>query len=112
MLNKNYRSTSTIVQAAQAVIGESKSRSALKLDAVTPGGKDVALVAAENEKDEADFAAREAFKLGEGGMPYNEIAVLYRTHSQSRLMEEAFIRMKVPHVVVGSTVGEEGDTPR
>ena len=103
LLNKNYRSTATIVKAAQAVIGESNSRSPLELDAVTPGGQDVAVVATEDEIEEADFAAREAAKLGRGGVPLKDIAVLYRTHSQSRPLEEAFIRAGVPHVVVGDT---------
>ena len=104
LLNKNYRSTSTIVKAAQAVISESNSRSPLKLDAVTPGGKDVAVVATEDEVEEAEFAAREAAKVARGsGIPLKDIAVLYRTHSQSRVLEEAFIRAGVPHVVVGDT---------
>jgi DNA helicase-2/ATP-dependent DNA helicase PcrA len=103
MLNKNYRSTATIVKAAQAVIGESKGRSPLELDAVTPGGKDVAVVATEDEVEEAEFCACEAAKIARGGVPLKEIAVLYRTHSQSRPLEEAFIRAGVPHVVVGDT---------
>jgi superfamily I DNA/RNA helicase len=106
MLNKNYRSTATIVKAAAAVIGVSTSRSALELDAVTPGGKDVAVVATECEVEEANYAAREAAKIARGGVPLKEIAVLYRTHSQSRPLEEAFIRAGVPHVVVGDTVGK------
>jgi DNA helicase-2/ATP-dependent DNA helicase PcrA len=104
LLTKNYRSTSTIVKAARAVIGESKHRSPLDLDAVTPGGKDVAVVAVEDEIEEAEFCAREALKAHrDEGVPLKEIAVLYRTHSQSRPLEEAFIRAGVPHVVVGDT---------
>ena len=103
LLTKNYRSTSTIVKAARAVIGESFQRSPLELDAVTPGGKDVAVVAVEDEIEEAEFCAREAAKAARDGVPLKEIAVLYRTHSQSRPLEEAFIRAGVPHVVVGDT---------
>ena len=103
LLTKNYRSTATIVKAAQAVIGESRDRSPLELDAVQPGGKDVAVVATEDEVDEADFAAREAARAARNGVPLKDIAVLYRTHSQSRPLEEAFIRAGVPHVVVGDT---------
>ena len=103
LLTKNYRSTATIVKAAQAVIGESRDRSPLELDAVQPGGKDVAVVATEDEVEEADFAAREAARAARNGVPLKDIAVLYRTHSQSRPLEEAFIRAGVPHVVVGDT---------
>ena len=103
LLRKNYRSTATIVKAAQAVIDESAQRSPLELDAVNPGGKDVAVVATEDEVEEAEFAAREAAKVARDGVPMKEIAVLYRTHSQSRPLEEAFIRAGVPHVVVGDT---------
>ena len=103
LLTKNYRSTATIVKAAQAVIGESRDRSPLELDAVRPGGKDVAVVATEDEIEEADFAAREAARAARSGVPLKDIAVLYRTHSQSRPLEEAFIRAGVPHVVVGDT---------
>lgn len=103
LLTKNYRSTSTIVKAARAVIGASKTRSPLDLDAVTPGGRDVAVVAVEDEIEEAEFCAREAARAHKEGVPLREIAVLYRTHSQSRPLEEAFIRAGVPHVVVGDT---------
>ena len=103
LLTKNYRSTATIVKAAQAVIGESRDRSPLELDAVRPGGKDVAVVATEDEIEEADFAAREAAREARSGVPLKDIAVRYRTHSQSRPLEEAFIRAGVPHVVVGDT---------
>ena len=68
-----------------------------------PGGKDVAVVATEDEIEEADFAAREAARAARSGVPLKDIAVLYRTHSQSRPLEEAFIRAGVPHVVVGDT---------
>lgn len=103
MLTKNYRSTATIVKAARAVIGESLSRSPLELDAVQPGGKDVAVVATEDEVEEAEFAAREAARAARDGVPLKEIAVLYRTHHQSRPLEEAFVRAGVPHVVIGDT---------
>ena len=103
LLTKNYRSTSTIVKAARAVIGASAQRSPLHLDAVTPGGRDVAVVAVEDEIEEAEFCAREALKAHREGVPLRDIAVLYRTHSQSRPLEEAFIRAGVPHVVVGDT---------
>ena len=103
LLSKNYRSTSTIVKAAQAVIGCSRAKSALELDAVQPGGRDVAVVATEDDVEEAEFCAREAAKCARAGAALKDIAVLFRTHSQSRVLEEAFIRAGVPHVVVGDT---------
>lgn len=104
MLTTNYRSTSTIVEAAQAVIKESSFPSPLDLVAHTPGGRDVAIVEANDDREEAEFIALEARKLvQDSDLRYSDVAVLYRTNSQARVLEEAFIRAGVPHTVVGDT---------
>jgi len=105
MLTTNYRSTATIVTAAQAVIKESAFPSPLDLVANTPGGRDVAIVEAANEREEAEFVAAEVRKLvrADPDLRYADVAVLYRTNSQARVFEEAFIRAGVPHTVVGDT---------
>ena len=104
MLTTNYRSTATIVEAAQAVIKESSFPSPLDLVANTPGGRDVAIVEASDDREEAEFIALETRKLVEGSdLRYSDVAVLYRTNSQARVLEEAFIRAGVPHTVVGDT---------
>ena len=105
MLTTNYRSTSTIVQAAQAVIKESEFPSPLELVANTPGGRDVAIVEANDDREEAEFVALETKKMVQKNpdMRYADIAVLYRTNSQARVFEEAFIRAGVPHTVIGDT---------
>ncbi|ABO96307.1 predicted protein, partial [Ostreococcus lucimarinus CCE9901] len=105
MLTTNYRSTATIVEAAQAVIKESAFPSPLDLVANTPGGRDVAIVEANDDREEAEFIALEARKSvkEDPDLRYSEIAVLYRTNSQARVLEEAFIRAGVPHKVIGDT---------
>lgn len=105
MLTTNYRSTATIVEAAQAVIKESAFPSPLDLVANTPGGRDVAIVEANDDREEAEFIALEARNSvkEDPDLRYSEIAVLYRTNSQARVLEEAFIRAGVPHKVIGDT---------
>ena len=105
MLTTNYRSTATIVTAALAVIKESAFPSPLELVANTPGGRDVAIVEAADEREEAEFIATEVRKLvrADSDLRYADVAVLYRTNSQARVFEEAFIRAGVPHTVLGDT---------
>ena len=105
MLTTNYRSTATIVEAAQAVIKESSFPSPLDLVANTPGGRDVAIVEASDDREEAEFIAMEVRKMvkADSDLRYSDVAVLYRTNSQARVLEEAFIRAGVPHTVIGDT---------
>ena len=119
-LTTNYRSTATIVSAARAVIQQSEIPSALmSWDAIKEGGQDVAVVEAGDEREEGAFIAMQVKQMLEDaekktasnnrssdddsleGLRKKDIAVLYRTNTQARALEEAFVRAGVPHVVVG-----------
>lgn len=97
-LEENYRSSSTILRVANAVI----EKNALRLDKVLrptrAGGEPVRLYRAPNAREEAAFVAREVMRLGN----YQQIAVLYRTNAQSRLLEEHLRRANVPVRLVGA----------
>lgn len=97
-LEENYRSSSTILRVANAVI----EKNALRLDKVLrptkAGGEPVRLYRAPNAREEAAFVAREVMRLGN----YQQIVVLYRTNAQSRLLEEHLRRANVPVRLVGA----------
>jgi DNA helicase-2/ATP-dependent DNA helicase PcrA len=102
-LEQNYRSTQVILDAAHGVIRHNRGRKGKRLWTERRGGAPVFLCRAENEHDEARFIVREVDRLVEReGYRLSDVAVLYRTHAQSRVLEEAFLRHGVPYVVVGS----------
>ncbi|HEU4912558.1 MAG TPA: DNA helicase PcrA [Actinomycetes bacterium] len=102
LLEQNYRSTQTILSAANAVIARNQGRKAKNLwSDAGPGDKLVGYVA-DNEHDEASFVAAEVDRLSdEEGVPPSSVAVFYRTNAQSRVFEEVFIRVGLPYKVVG-----------
>ncbi|MGX7827499.1 DNA helicase PcrA [Actinokineospora sp. 24-640] len=102
MLEQNYRSTQTILDAANAVISRNSNRRDKRLwTAHGPGEKIVGYVG-DNEHDEAAFVANEIDRLVDAGDANNsDIAVFYRTNNQSRVFEEIFIRLGLPYRVVG-----------
>ncbi len=97
-LEENYRSSSAILQVANAVIEKNALRLEKVLRPTKPGGEPVRLYRAPNAREEAAFVAREIQRLGR----YQEIAVLYRTNAQSRLLEEHLRRAQVPVRLVGA----------
>jgi DNA helicase-2/ATP-dependent DNA helicase PcrA len=100
-LEQNYRSTTHIVNAAQAVICRNIDRHAKELFTTREEGEPVRILSTESEEDEALRVAdliREA--LAEG-VPPREIGVLYRTNAQSRILEEVLVRREIPYRVVG-----------
>ncbi len=101
-LETNYRSTEAILRVANAVIAKNQARFEKALRPVKAGGEPVLRYTAYDHRDEAAFVAREARRLLERYRP-DEIAVLYRTNAQSRVLEEAFRREGVAHRVVGGT---------
>lgn len=102
-LEQNYRSTGVILAAAQKVIERNRGRKGKRLWTERQGGAPIFLYRAENEEDEAHFIVEETSRLCEReGYSLSHIAVLYRTHAQSRVLEEAFLRHGVAYVVVGS----------
>lgn len=101
VLDRNYRSTQTILDAANAVIsvGAVKRRAELWTDRGL--GQPVVRYRADDEHDEASFVAEEAEKLRTHGASFDDIAVFYRTNAQSRVLEDVFIRVGLPYRVIG-----------
>ncbi|MCX7780669.1 MAG: DNA helicase PcrA [Negativicutes bacterium] len=101
-LEQNYRSTQTILDAANAVIEHNTNRKPKALWTENPQGEPITGYLAFDEKDEARFIADTIIKLNTVyRRPYGEVAVLYRTNAQSRAIEEAFLRCGIPYTVVG-----------
>ncbi len=102
-LEENYRSTQVVLDAANGVIAENSGRIGKTLTTRRRGGETVTLLAAADERDEAEWVVRELQKRSAAGdWQFREMAVLYRTNSQSRAMEEAFRRAGVPYRLVGA----------
>ncbi|MEV4187660.1 DNA helicase PcrA [Streptosporangium canum] len=102
LLEQNYRSTQTILSAANAVISRNESRKPKNLWSDQGAGPKIVGYVADNEHDEAMFVAQEVDKLtdDEGVVP-GQVAVFYRTNAASRVFEEIFIRTGLPYKVVG-----------
>ena len=104
MLEQNYRSTQTILSAANAVIARNESRREKRLWTDAGEGSPIVAYVADDEHDEASFIANEIDRLtdDEGFRPA-DVAVFYRTNAQSRSVEEIFVRVGLPYKVVGGT---------
>ncbi|WP_175985719.1 ATP-dependent helicase [Microbacterium tenebrionis] len=103
LLEQNYRSTQNILSAANAVIGHNFDRKDKKLWSDRGDGDKIVGFTGYSQHDEAQFVADEVEALHRAGMPYSEMAVFYRTNSQSRALEEIFIRSAVPYKIMGGT---------
>lgn len=101
LLEKNYRSTKTILAAANDVIKQNKLRKEKNLFTDNKDGEKIALYTGYDENDEARFVATKTSSLIASGVKPNEIAVLYRANFQSRAIEEAMISLAVPYQVLG-----------
>ncbi|WP_033346664.1 DNA helicase PcrA [Catenuloplanes japonicus] len=102
LLEQNYRSTQTILNAANAVIDRNTSRKPKRLWSDQGEGEQIVGYVADTEHAEADFVAREIDRLGDNGLAKpGDVAVFYRTNAQSRVFEEVFIRVGLPYKVVG-----------
>ncbi len=101
-LEQNYRSTRTILAAANAVIEKNVKRMPKNLFTENETGGALSLYGARDEMDEAWFVAQKASELIEGDTSPEEIAVLYRENFQSRALEEAFLHLGVPYRVIGT----------
>ncbi len=101
-LERNYRSTKTILAAANEVIKHNQARARKELWTENPEGVPVTLTQAGTEQDEGlRIAERINLEVRKGRRKYRDFAVLYRTNAQSRTMEEAFLTTRIPHVLVG-----------
>ncbi|MGV0837357.1 DNA helicase PcrA [Mycolicibacterium thermoresistibile] len=102
LLEQNYRSTQTILNAANSVIKHNTGRREKRLWTESGDGELIVGYVADNEHDEARFVAEEIDALaGRGEMTYGDVAVFYRTNNSSRALEEVFIRAGIPYKVVG-----------
>ncbi len=100
-LEQNYRSTGTILKAANALIANNAGRLGKTLWTSGEDGERVKLYAAFNERDEADFVVNRIRDWVERGGARREVAVLYRSNAQSRVFEEAFLNARMPYRVYG-----------
>ena len=101
LLEQNYRSTQTILSAANAVIARNTGRREKKLWTDAGDGELIVGYVADNEHDEARFVAAEIDELADRAHRYDDVAVFYRTNNSSRALEEVFIRAGIPYKVVG-----------
>jgi DNA helicase-2/ATP-dependent DNA helicase PcrA len=102
-LEENYRSTQVVLDAANGVIAENSGRIGKTLTTRRRGGEAVTLLAAADERDEAEWVVRELERRSAAGdWDYADMAVLYRTNSQSRALEEAFRRAGIPYRLIGA----------
>lgn len=107
MLEQNYRSTQTILDAANAVISNNTNRKPKKLWTSLGKGSPIVGYVADNAQGEAMWVAQEIARLasedGEDGVNYSDIAIMYRANSQSRSLEDALIKSGLPYQLVGGT---------
>ncbi|WP_394284462.1 DNA helicase PcrA [Corynebacterium sp.] len=103
LLEQNYRSTQTILSAANAVISQNQGRRDKNLWTDHGQGERITGYVADNEHDEARFVASEIDALVDQGRNYSDVAVMYRTNNASRALEDIFIRSGIPYKVVGGT---------
>ena len=103
LLEQNYRSTQNILSAANAVIARNQGRRAKNLWTASGDGALITVDAADSDHDEARFIVGEIDRLTDAGSDWGDIAIFYRTNSQSRAIEELLVRSGIPYRVVGGT---------
>ena len=100
-LEQNYRSTNSILEAANAVIDNNRDRKPKRLWSELGDGDPVEVVEVEDEHAEARFVAAEIARHVESGTSASEVAIFYRTNAQSRVLEDVLVRQGVPYQVIG-----------
>lgn len=103
LLEENYRSTKTVLQAANEVIENNRNRRPKKLWTQNAQGDLITYYRARDEGDEAIYVASQIDQHHREGKPYKDFAVLYRTNAQSRTIEEALLKANIPYTMVGGT---------
>jgi len=101
ILEENYRSTKTVLSAANEVINKNTYRTPKKLFTNNSDGSLISMYTAYDESDEANFVVERCIEHLDSGVPASEIAVLFRTNFQSRALEEAFLSYSIPYHVLG-----------
>jgi DNA helicase-2/ATP-dependent DNA helicase PcrA len=102
-LEQNYRSTGRILQAANEVIKNNKGRKAKNLWTENTEGAKINYYRGDNEHDEAYFITQKIQDACNNGKKYKDMAILYRTNAQSRVIEEVFLKSNIPYQIVGGT---------
>lgn len=102
LLEENYRSTKTIIAASNDIIGKNRNRVEKNVFTNNEDGEHISLYAAMTGIDEAEYIATTAQNLIKDGVSPNDIAVLYRTNFQSRVLEESFLNYDVPYQLLGT----------
>jgi len=102
LLTENYRSTKTILTAANDAIAKNVNRREKELYTKNDDGENIRVASFADEAREAAFTAAESRALAQGGVALEDIAVLYRANFQSRALEEAFLKAEVPYQVLGT----------
>lgn len=102
-LEENYRSVGNILAAANAVIDNNVTRKRKKLFTSQEDGEKISVYMASDERDEGRWIASEIEKQYAAGIPYDQIALFYRTNAQSRMLEDMLLRAGVPYRLVGGT---------
>ena len=100
-LERNYRSTQVILDAANSIIKRNTSHPILSLWTDKKGGQKIKIYRAGSELDEANFITSEIDNLTTQGVEFKDVAVLYRTNAQSRVIEEALLHTGIPYTLVG-----------
>jgi DNA helicase-2/ATP-dependent DNA helicase PcrA len=100
-LEQNYRSTGSILKAANALIANNQGRLGKELWTEGADGEPIGLYAAFNEHDEARYVEESIRQALKDGLAHSEIAILYRSNAQSRVLEEALLREKIPYRIYG-----------
>jgi len=101
-LERNYRSTSPILKAAHAVVSNNRGRMAKELWTEQTEGELVHMIIARDDTEEAHQVLRQIRRLRDDGYSYGDCAIIYRTNAASRPFEQAFVRARVPHMLVGA----------
>ncbi|MGT2799424.1 DNA helicase PcrA [Streptococcus marmotae] len=103
LLEENYRSTKTVLQAANDVIQNNRNRRPKNLWTQNDEGEQITYYRARDEQDEALYVATQIDEVVRAGRKYRDVAVLYRTNAQSRTIEEALLKATIPYTMVGGT---------
>ncbi len=102
LLEENYRSTKMILNAANSVIKNNKERKDKNLWSNNPDGNKIKYIQADSDKEEGSYISSKIKELNNSGVNYEDIAILYRTNAQSRLIEEEMLKNNIPYRVIGS----------
>lgn len=100
-LEQNYRSTQTILNAANAVIANNQNRKGKTLWTQNDLGEKITCYTAANEHEESDYIAKQIMERVQKGMSFSDFAILYRMNSQSQVLEHIFVRMGIPYKIIG-----------